>query len=205
MGANGSGAVAIVGGGLVGSLLASVLGRRGYSVTVHERRRDPRQAGADNGRSINLVLTRRGIRALERVGLAGRAFELTVPVTGRMVHDLDGTLAYQPYGRDASECNYSISRAALNRYLIGEAESLGVRFRFGMRLKAADLDGGRLTFDDDTSGTTVEVSADRIVGADGAGSVVREAFRAIDGFDDSTELLSHGYKELLVPASPSGD
>ena len=90
MGANGSGTVAIVGGGLVGSLLASFLTRRGYEVTVHERRSDPRDTSVDQGRSINLVLTRRGARALERVGLAGRAYELTVPVTGRMVHDLDG-------------------------------------------------------------------------------------------------------------------
>jgi kynurenine 3-monooxygenase len=204
MATRGDGTVAIVGGGLVGSLLASVLTRRGYAVTVHERRPDPRDARIDQGRSINLVLTRRGIRALERVGLAGRAFDLTVPVTGRMVHDLDGTRQYQPYGRDASECNYSISRAALNRYLIDAAETLGARFRFGMRLRSADLDGGGLTFDDTTTGATVEVPAERIVGADGAGSVLREAFAALDGFEHSTELLTHGYKELLLPAGPDG-
>ena len=198
------GTVAIVGAGLVGSLLASVLRRRGYAVTVHERRPDPREAGGEGGRSINLVLTRRGIRALERVELADGAFDLTVPVTGRMVHDLDGSLAYQPYGRNASECNYSISRAALNRYLIDAAEALGARFQFGMRLDSADLDLGHLTVRDEISGTTRDFAADRIVGADGAGSAVREAFRTIDGFRDSTELLSHGYKELLFPALPEG-
>src|SRR5262245_13621838 len=126
--------VTIVGGGLVGSLLAILLGRRGHRVIVYERRSDLRAGPVEAGRSINLVVTRRGLRALERVGLAERALALTVPVYGRMVHPPTGEPVFQPYGRDESECNHSISRAALNEFLIREAASQGVQFRFDARL-----------------------------------------------------------------------
>ena len=58
--------VTIVGAGLVGSLLAVVLRSRGYRVTVYEGRRDPREGTQENsaGRSINLVATARGLKAL---------------------------------------------------------------------------------------------------------------------------------------------
>ena len=58
--------------GLAGSLLACFLARRGLRVTLYERRADPRAAGAERGRSINLALSARGIDALERIGLAER-------------------------------------------------------------------------------------------------------------------------------------
>jgi kynurenine 3-monooxygenase len=196
--------VVVVGAGLVGALLARVLVRRGHRVQVFEGRDDLRRAGADGGRSINLVLTRRGIRALDRVGLSEGALRLTVPVTGRRMHDLDGSTTYQPYGRDASECNHSISRGDLNRFLIEEAERAGARFRFRTRLLDADPDTARLTFEDDASGERFSVQAGVAFGADGAGSAMREAFGRLDGFDESTEMLSHGYKELFLPADEDG-
>ena len=60
--------VNIVGAGLAGSLLAILLARRGFKVTVYERRPDPRIASVDGGRSINLALAARGIRGLQRAG-----------------------------------------------------------------------------------------------------------------------------------------
>jgi kynurenine 3-monooxygenase len=196
--------VAIVGGGLVGPLLAVFLVRRGLRVTVWERRPDPRDAGQGAGRSINLIVTSRGIHALRGAGLDEAVARQTVPVTGRMMHALDGTLTSQPYGRDDSECNYSISRAGLNRLLIGKAERRGVRFQFEKRLTDVDLRAGRLTFVDASSGGTVLVDASVVIGADGADSAVRAALPAPGGFEASTVPLSHGYKQLSMPAGEGG-
>ena len=194
--------VIVVGGGLVGSLLAILLADHGHRVTVYERRPDLRLAGSAGGRSINLVLTRRGIRALERVGLGEGALALTVPVLGRMMHSPAGELVYQPYGKDDAECNHSIPRSGLNAFLVEAARDRGVRFVFEARLDRADLDAGRLFFSTREGETTVDAPV--VFGTDGAGSAVREALRRDPGFEESVERLSHGYKELEIPAGDDG-
>jgi len=195
--------VAIVGGGLVGSLLSAFLVRRGIRTTVWERRDDPRGPGR-GGRSFNLIVTSRGIHALRRVGLDEAVVSRTVPVSGRMIHTPEGDLTFQPYGRDDSECIYSISRTELNRLLIGEAEERGARFRFGMRLAEADFRAGRLTFVEDASGRAVVEQVAVVIGADGAASAIRAELRKLDGYDESVEHLALGFKQLPIPAGEDG-
>jgi kynurenine 3-monooxygenase len=197
--------IVIVGAGLVGSLLAIFLTGRGFRVVVHERRADLRGADGPAGRSINLVVTSRGVRALSAVGLWETARPLSVPVIGRLIHSTAGELAYQPYGRDDSECNYSVSRLELNRFLVTEAGRRGVEFRFESRLRAADLDRGRLTFTDDAGGNREEVDARVVIGADGAPSALRKEMMKLAGYRELVEPLDHGYKELVIPSGPMGD
>lgn len=196
--------VVIVGAGLVGALLSILLARRFRRVVVYERRPDPRSASGAAGRSINLVVTSRGVRALERAGLWRDARRLTVAVHGRMIHAPDGSLTYQPYGRDDSECNHSISRLALNRFLIEHAERAGVRFRFGRRLVGADFTRRKLVLGDEPDGARSELDAAVVIGADGAGSALRTAMRDRAGGEESVEPLTHGYKELSIPAAAGG-
>ena len=145
MSENGAGDVVVVGGGLVGSLLSMILANRGFRVTVYERHPDIRNASPTGGRSINLVVTSRGLLALRRAGLEEDVLKLTVPVTGRMIHSLGGTCSYQPYGRDPSECNYSISRRELNALLVSRAEDHGVKFQFRKTLSSATFEAGTPT------------------------------------------------------------
>ena len=105
------GDVVVIGAGLVGSLLAYILQKKGYSVSLFERYADIRQIPS-LGRSINLVITSRGLRACDAIGggLREEVLSLAVAVVGRVLHQLDGTTQFQRYGKDDSECNYSISR-----------------------------------------------------------------------------------------------
>ena len=116
-------AVNIAGAGLAGALLAVLLGRRGIPVNVFERRPDPRAHAATSGRSINLALAARGIRALEQAGLMEQVRPTLLPMRGRMIHDpeADSTPRLLPYGQRAAEVIYSVGRAALNRVLIEAA------------------------------------------------------------------------------------
>ena len=82
----GRGAVNIVGAGLAGALLALLLARRGLAVALYERRPDPRQARPERGRSINLALAARGLRALERAAVLESVQPLLIAMRGRMVH-----------------------------------------------------------------------------------------------------------------------
>ena len=101
--------VLIAGAGLVGALLAVSLRKRGYSVDVYERWPDMRMQPLSGGRSINLIMTARGLTALDRCGLAAEVLAFCVPVTGRMVHTIEGETYYSPYGT-GGECNFSVSR-----------------------------------------------------------------------------------------------
>src|SRR5688572_12857494 len=162
--------IAIVGAGLVGSLLAIYLRRRGYEVSVLERRNDLRDEINDEGRSINLALSNRGISALEEVGVASEVKKITIPMHGRMMHGLDGALTFQPYGKQGQFIN-SISRSSLNKLLIETAEAEGAKFFFQHRVTNIDLLETLVTVDVDTRGHVLKYDA--IVGADGAFSAVR--------------------------------
>lgn len=193
--------IAIVGAGLVGSLLAIYLARRGHKITVFERRPDMRKGKAEAGRSINLALSTRGIRALEEVGLADELRKVAIPMHGRMMHDIQGKLTFQPYGKEGQFIN-SISRSGLNIVLMNEAEKQGVRFFFEQRCTGVNLDETSLTISSGQQNHTH--TFDFIAGADGAFSAVRWAMQITDRFNFSQHYIDHGYKELHIPAGKQG-
>ncbi|MEU0517301.1 NAD(P)/FAD-dependent oxidoreductase [Streptosporangium sp. NPDC006007] len=191
--------VAVVGAGLVGCLTACFLARRGYQVTLYERRSDPRSATAERGRSINLALSERGLDALRRVGLDEAVMKAALPMPGRMMHAPDGTLSFQPYSADGQRAINSISRSELNRTMLEGALALpGVRARFEHRLTGLDVDSGLMDFD--TPDGPVQRSAQIVLAADGAYSAVRGRLQFLPGFDFSQDFLDYGYKELTIPA-----
>ncbi len=191
--------VAIVGAGLAGCLLATLLGRRGVPVDVYERRPDPRLAGGERGRSINLAISARGLAALEEVGLREHALAQALPMHGRMIHSITNESSFRRYSADGTRAINSISRAKLNESLLDTAEgTAGVRLCFGHRLQSADAGTGRLTFDTDAG--TVSADAEVVLGADGAYSATRSALAGAPEFDLRQDFLEHGYKELTIPA-----
>ncbi|TXH29493.1 MAG: FAD-dependent monooxygenase [Cyclobacteriaceae bacterium] len=190
--------IAISGAGLVGSLTAIYLKKRGYDVTVFERRHDMRKSGAEGGRSINLALSNRGIRALEEVGLADELRKVAIPMHGRMMHDKHGKLNSFAYGKEGQFIN-SVSRSGLNIVLMNEAEKLGVKFRFDQRIQKVDFEKTQL-FVEGKSGEEFDL----IIGADGAFSAVRGSFQFTDRFDYEQDYIDHGYKELHIPPGANG-
>ena len=196
--------VSIVGGGLVGALLAVFLRRRGNPVVVYEARHDPRTATLAGGRSINLIVTVRGIHALRQVGLWDAVSNITAPVTGRMMHDRSGGQAYQPYGKDDSECNHSVSRGALNNLLLTAAGEAGAELRFDHQLTAFEPADNRMYFVA-ADGTEKQETGELVFGADGAASKVRAGLMRLPGASESIDMLTHGYKELEFPAESGGN
>jgi kynurenine 3-monooxygenase len=191
----------VIGGGLAGSLMAIYLGRRGQTVKVYERRPDPRLAGAEAGRSINLAISTRGLYALEQVGLRDKVLAMAVPMRGRMIHDTSGKLTFQPYGTRDQAIN-SVSRGGLNQLLLDAAEETAGPVIFQHRLEEMELDTARLTFSSPAG--PVQVDGGTVVGADGAFSAVRTQLQRRERFNYSQEYLAHGYKELYIPPASAG-
>jgi len=198
-----NGRVAIVGGGLAGSLLALALAEQGLGVDVYERRPDPRIAGAEGGRSINLGLSKRGIQALTEVGLLDEVLPLSVVMRGRVIHAPDGSTRFQPYGKDPSEVLHSIDRNELNRLLLDRAERYPqVRLHFGHRLARINKQDRELELETDAQ--RVLVRPKWVVGADGAFSRTRQEMQRGERADYHQEYLEWGYKELTLAARPDG-
>ncbi|MDA0995171.1 MAG: NAD(P)/FAD-dependent oxidoreductase [Proteobacteria bacterium] len=196
----------ILGGGLCGSLLSVMLARRGIKVTLLERRADPRTDTTEVGRSINLVLSARGIRALKYAGVFNQVESLLMPMQGRLIHDEAGKTELHPYGQKESEVIYSVSRAELNRKLIecaDAANNVNIRFRH----EAVSYYPGEaiLRVRDHLKGSDYDLKARPLIAADGAGSRVRRAFSNTDTLVGTEELLGHSYKELAIPNGPEGD
>lgn len=194
----------VVGAGLAGSLAAIFLARRGYAVTLFEKRPDMRRETVPAGRSINLALANRGLKALKAVWLEEKVRRLLVTMRGRMVHDLKGNTALQPYGQQPWEVIYSISRPGLNALLLDEAEAEGVELRFRHPCTHADLGTGELSFRDESRDRDLVIPLQRCVAADGAGSILRETLMKTPGYSCTVDWLEHRYKELCIPADGDG-
>jgi kynurenine 3-monooxygenase len=200
--------ILIIGAGLCGSLLALRLAQRGYKVNVYESRPDLRTTDVSAGRSINLALSDRGLKALRLCGMEDKAREICIPMYGRLMHDVEGnTFASNYSGREGEYIN-SISRGDLNGILLTEAEKHeNVTIHFNKKCKNIDIENTIAYFKDYKSNQEFEVNADIIFGADGAGSSLRKSYVSERKFlfSYSQDYLNHGYKELEIPADKNGN
>jgi kynurenine 3-monooxygenase len=201
---NSSPRITLIGAGLNGPLLAIALAKRAFGVDLYERRSDMRRASMSAGRSINLAISARGIHALQQVGLWDSMRAIVTPMKGRMMHSVAGELTSQPYGKDDNEVIYSISRRDLNIALLTAAESAGVRVHFNKRCTGYDSRTGTVRLKDEETQREHELTSDVTIGCDGSASAIRMEMMKLPRFNYSQQSLDYGYKELTIPASPSG-
>ena len=197
--------VSILGAGPTGAMLAILLQRRGFPVELYEARPDPRGRPSDSGRSINLALADRGIHALQLAGIFEELKDALLPMRGRFIHPVEGHSSLQVYGQRPNELIYSISRHRLNQTLIELAsQQPGVRIHFEHRFETADFDRQIALVRDLRHDRLVSVPMQPLLAADGAGSLVRRRMSALQLIEARETDLEHGYKELSIPADPSG-
>jgi kynurenine 3-monooxygenase len=193
----------VIGAGPVGALMALLLARQGFPVRLYERRPDPRATEPQRGRSINLALSARGLRALSQAGMLERLRPSMIAMRGRMLHLEDRTQEFLPYGRNADEVNYAIGREQLNRLLIeAAAVQEGIELHFERRCLDLDPRTGTLQWRDERSGRLHQEATESVLACDGAGSAVRQAMATRSLTQAREEPLPHDYKELLIPALP---
>ncbi|NCG30947.1 MAG: NAD(P)-binding protein, partial [Bacteroidetes bacterium] len=197
--------VTIVGAGLVGSLWAVYLSKAGYKVKIFERREDIRRADISAGKSINLALSDRGFKALDAVGVGDLIREIAIPMPGRMMHDLEGNLTFQAYGKEGQAIN-SVSRGGINARMMDIAEKVGgAKIFYSMKCTGADLEGGICHFENTNTGEKTSIKSDLIFACDGAFSAVRyNAMQKLDRFNYSQMYIEDGYREILLPANEDG-
>jgi kynurenine 3-monooxygenase len=197
--------IQIVGVGMAGALLAVLLARRGLDVSLYDRRPDPRHAQPERGRSINLALAARGIRALEHAGVMHQVRPLLIEMRGRCVHDGSGQTKLLPYSWKPGEVIYSVGRSELTKVLVeATARFPNVTLNFGERCLSASVRENTLRFSDgDPPHQDFELPLGHTIATDGAGSIVRTSLAAEGALTFREDMLDHDYKELTIP--PAGN
>lgn len=194
--------IAIIGSGLVGSLLAIYLKKWGHDITVFDRRPDIRNVEF-SGRSINLAMSNRGWNALKEVGIETEIKKIAIPLDKRAMHVVGQQEYYQKYGKEG-EAIWSISRGVLNRKMIDLAENEGVIFKFEEKVWDVDLPEAKLFTGETEKGEWQEYQYDLIFGCDGAFSRVRHKMQRRSRFDYSQDFIDVGYKELTIAPNADG-
>ncbi|SNR15139.1 FAD-dependent oxidoreductase [Tenacibaculum jejuense] len=200
--------ILIVGAGLCGSLLALRLAQRGYKIEVYESRPDLRKVDISAGRSINLALSDRGLKSLRLAGVEEQAKALCIPMYGRLIHDIEGNTFASNYSGRTGEYINSVSRQDLNALLLDEAEKHeNVNIHFNTKCTRIDIENTVAHFKSYKTDEEFSVNPDIIFGADGAGSILRKSYELERKFlfSYSQDYLTHGYKELEIPADKLGN
>ncbi|MGE5322036.1 MAG: FAD-dependent oxidoreductase [Actinomycetota bacterium] len=192
-----------MGAGLAGTLMAIYFARRRWQVDLYELRPDCRITRFAGGRSINLTLATRGLAALARVLDLKDILDITIPLEGRMVHSLNGSLKFHPYGTKSTEVIHAVTRCSLNARLMDLAERYpNIRIWFNHRCTRIDKKNWAVEIYDETSQSHKQISPDFIVGADGTFSTVRQQMQRNDRANFQQDYLECGYKELVFAAGP---
>lgn len=190
--------ITIVGAGLAGALLAIFLARQGYSVTLLESRKDLRREPDLGGRSINLALSCRGLTALYEAGLLEQTKGILVPMRARAIHQENGELLLQDFGRHREEYINAVRRHDLNSVLLTVAESYpNINTVFQVRLCDVDYPGRTLTLKE-SNGRVLKQAFDRLIACDGAASFLRDWLQQKGFIQSSRTYFPHGYKELTL-------
>ena len=191
--------ITIVGAGLVGSLCALFMSKRGHKVNIFEKRKDLRTEIITAGKSINLALSERGWTALKKVGVDKEVMKIAIPMYKRIMHDVEGNLTEQAYGNEG-QAIYSVSRAQLNILMMKLAEEKGAKLHFNEKCIDVDFENTAISFENTISERKQKISSDIIIGADGTFSTVRKQMVKQHNHDYEYNEIEHDYKELLIPA-----
>eukprot|EP01006_Ploeotia_vitrea_P042560 TRINITY_DN66634_c7_g3_i1.p1 TRINITY_DN66634_c7_g3~~TRINITY_DN66634_c7_g3_i1.p1 ORF type:complete len:569 (+),score=54.06 TRINITY_DN66634_c7_g3_i1:122-1828(+) len=203
--------VVIIGGGPSACLLACGLAKAGHSVRVIEKRGDPRLEEQEEdpetvslgnlSRKYSITLYPRGLRAILGAAELTRddliENQVIRPLTGRTVHFTDGKVKEVDVGQFQEQL-YSIDRSVLVEILVKKAEKLGVKFSW-------DTEATDIKVNNQPPCCTINdqlVTPDLLVGADGAGSVVRSAVLQqcpMEVSEYKYGCMGYGYKMMLIP------
>ncbi|MFI4988982.1 MAG: FAD-dependent oxidoreductase [Alphaproteobacteria bacterium] len=152
----------IAGGGIAGLSIATMLAKAGWSVRVHERSPQIREAGA------GIYMRNNSLRILEELGILAALAQHGTRLRRTEIRDRQGRLR-QTFELTGHSRTYVFPRQSLVDVLADAARAAGAEIRLGSEAAAADADGALVMAD------SRRLTADLVVAADGFRSEVRDS------------------------------
>lgn len=192
--------IIISGAGPVGVMLAIMLAKKDYQIEIVEKRQDPFLHTKDEGRSINLALSVRGLDALEKVGLAEELLTHAVPMKGRMIHNKDKSTHFIPYSPNQEKAIYSISRIELTKLLLKKAGAFkNIKISFEEECLGVDIKSNTVFLKNRQTNRSHKKPFDLLFDCEGANSSVRTSLLKFPYTNFTQNYLSYDYIEIAVP------
>ncbi len=198
--------ITIIGAGMGGCLMAIYLAQKKFIVEIYESRsKDFINQSIISNRSINQSLSVKGIKALKEVKLWNKIQKLTLQEKGRIIHQIDNELLYQPYGDKQKFTEWSINRNDLNKALLTELQKYpNVSVNFDSKCLHIDFDNKKIHIKNTKLNKITIKKIHVLIGADGIHSVVRNALQKKKYTEAKLEYLDWGYKNIYIPAPKKG-
>jgi kynurenine 3-monooxygenase len=194
--------ITVVGAGTGGVSLSLFLAMKGCQTSVFDSRPDPTRQTHGVRASNNITLSQRGLNVLSHFGLGSAVRELCLPIQGRIIHSIDGTLFTQPYSPQG-HCLYCTSRFALERLLIQAVrETKTVKMHFQEECTSVDVTAGVIEFKNKRTGRLTQVDGEYVIGADGSSSLIRAALESSGRSVVETRVFPFGHKEIPLTLPP---
>jgi kynurenine 3-monooxygenase len=167
--------VTVVGAGLAGLLMGVSLGRRGFRVSLFDKRLEAELLYESTaGRPDAATVTGRTVRSLEEVDLADSLRTVAIPLRGRSIRSEEERSVFQVF-QTGDEGVYAIELRALRERLLNAARSMPhVHVSFNRKCILIDKASGTSCFEDQGTGHVLRIASDFIVGADGKASKCRQ-------------------------------
>lgn len=189
----------MIGAGPAGLLLAHYLLHRGdYRIEIYERRLEPRAVTQSNQRTFPIALQTRGLNAVRGIpGLEAALTKQGVFSQGTLIHSQKG----KPRQIKRQTPVLIIDRQRLTRVLLEELlksdENNLVTIKFDCNCVGINQTEQTVTIQP-SQGDTFVANFDRLIGADGARSQVRETLAASGELHFEQEFIPDVYKSLFV-------
>lgn len=200
---------------MAGCFMAICLAKRNYDVIVYESRPDVRLENYDSGRSFNLTLYYRGIKAMKELGVWGEAKKVAVIAQGNVAH-YENRKVYDSFDAKGNEILYTVHRNKLNGALLTSAEKYeNIEFQFNTKCVGVDSRKREVELEKQYSSSdqresrsgsrqartiSTTVKADIVIGADGVNSVVRSFIPTESEQPWVKQYEDWGYKEVHISA-----
>ncbi len=191
--------IVIIGAGPTGLLLAHyLLGRGDYQIAIYERRPDPRQIAPDRQRTFPITLQLRGLRAIQGIpGLEKALQKHSNRSKGACMHRQKGEPRYLERQNSLLLIDRNQLVLCLLQKLLEHPDSDQVTIQFGVTCTALNDSAQTVTLQPETEKPFM-ASFDRLVGADGASSRVRDILVETGAMSCEKSFAPDVYKSVFV-------